>query len=333
MLGGFGILVAIVVRPQLWRVVRKPRGIDLDEGCLTRAKAPALFGLLERCAGQLRAPVPDYVLLNGRFNAATRSLGLRRKKLLTLGVPLWTVLTGPERVALLGHELAHHVNRGITHGIWATTARRSLAEWAKLFNPRETRRERLARRRLGRTGGIQTLAALLMPVALVVVFGPAFLLALGCYLALTRLDLRCGQRAEHLADELGARLGSSAAAISLMERLADGESVAFFLRRLKSARSAEDPWPALRTYIESIPDHENRRRVLVDERHGTRIDSGHPANYLRRRLLLARPQLPGTIDVDDAEWAAIEQELKRYYAVVARNVVGTPLRAGQRVSA
>lgn len=332
-LGGFGILVAIVVRPQLWKVMRKPRGIDLDEESVTRAKAPALFGLLERCAAQLQAPVPDYVLLNGRFNAGTRDLGLRRKKLLILGVPLWMVLTGPERVALLGHELGHHVNRDVTHGIWATTARRSLGEWVKLFNPQETRRERFARRRLGRSGAIQSLASLLMPLALVVAFGPAFLLALGCYLALTRLDLRCGQRAEHLADELGARLGSSAAAISLTERLAVNESVAFFLRRLKSARSTQDPWPALRSYIESIPDHEKRRRVLLDERRGTRIDSTHPANYLRRRLLAARPQLPGAIEVDDAEWAAIDQELKKYYAAVARNVVGTPRRARQRVPA
>lgn len=172
-----------------------------------------------------------------------------------------------------------------------------------------------------------------MPIVLIVLFGPALLLALGCYSWLTRLDLRCGQRAEYLADELGARLGSTAAAISLEERLALAESVTYFLRRMKSARSAEDPWPALRAYIDAIPDHEKRRRMLLDERRGTRIDSTHPANYLRRRLLAARPQLPGTVRVDEAEWAAIDTELRKYYAIAARTLVGTPVNASGRVAA
>ena len=330
-LGVFGILLALAVRPQVWGALRKPRG--LEDSCPTRADAPVLFALLERCAAQLQAPVPDYVVINAQFNASTQVVGLRREKLITLGVPLWSILTGPERVALLGHELGHHVNRDITHGLWATMARRSLVEWVKMFNPRESGLERLARRRRERSGFIQTLAGWLTPLFILVVCGPIFLVALGCYLWLARLDLRSGQRAEHLADELGARVGSSAAAISLTERLALAESVTYFLRRLKSARSTEDPWPALRAYIDSVPEHEKRRRMLLDERHGTRIDATHPANYLRRRLLAARPQLPGTVQVDDAEWTAIDAELGKYYAMAARNLVGTPLKAAKRVAA
>lgn len=330
-LGVLGILVAIAVRPQLWRVLRKPR--DMDRKCLTREKAPALFGLLDRCAAQLAAPIPDYVFMDSRFNAATRSVGLRRKKLLTLGVPLWVVLSGPERVALLGHELGHHVNRDVTHGIWATTARRSLIEWITLFNPRESVRERIVRRHLRPSGTLDSLVSLLMPVFLFGLFGPAFLLALGCYLLLTRLDLRCGQRAEHLADELGARLGSSAAAISLAERLALSESVEYFLRRLKAERFKDDPWPRLRAYVDSIPEHEKRRRIVLDERRGTRIDATHPANYLRRKMLASRPQLPGAVKVDDAEWTAIDAELRQYYAMAAHSLIGTPLNAAKRVAA
>jgi Zn-dependent protease with chaperone function len=320
-LGGFGILVAIAVRPQLWRALRAPKG--LEESALTRETAPALFALLERCAAQLHAPVPDYVVMNGAFNAATRNFGLRRRRLLTIGVPLWTVLTGPQRVALLGHELGHHVNRDVTHGVWASTARRSLNEWVKLFNPNESRRERIARRRIASSGPIGALAALFVPVAIVVVCGPLFLLAMACYGWLTRLDLRSGQRAEHLADELGARLGSSSAAVALTERLALAESVGYFLRLQRSARSTEDPWPALRAYLDSIPDHEKRRRILLDQRRGTRIDATHPANHLRRELLMSRPQLPGTVTVDEAQWAAIDGELSKHYAAVAHSLRGS----------
>lgn len=76
-----------------------------------------------------------------------------------------------------------------------------------------------------------------------------------------------------------------------------------------------------------------RRRLLLDERRGTRIDATHPANYLRRRLLAARPQLPGTIAVDEAEWTAIDAELRKHYAMAAHSLIGTPLNAAKRAAA
>jgi Zn-dependent protease with chaperone function len=328
-LGLFGVATALVVRPQVWRVLRKPRGL---ESCLTRADAPKLYALLDRCAAQLGAPVPDYVFIDARFNAGAMRIGLRRKTLLSVGVPLWAVLSGPERIALLGHELGHQVNRDTTRSIWARTARRSLVEWVKLFNPRETARERVGRRRMmWRDGGMIAIAGLLAPVLLFVLFAPVFLIALACYGALNRLDLTCGQRAEHLADELGARLGSSAAAIAFVERQSLGESVRHFVQRQKAARFTGDLWPALREYVDSIPEHEKRRRVFLDEARGTRVDSTHPANYLRRRLLAGRPQLPGAVRADDAEWAAIDAELQPRFDAVARGLLG--LRRQPPVSA
>ena len=68
--------------------------------------------------------------------------------------------------------------------------------------------------------------------------------------------------------------------------------------------------------------------MLIDKRRGTRVDSTHLANYLRRRLLAARPQLPGTIVVDDAEWAAIDGELSRHYLRVAHELLGVSAITG-----
>jgi hypothetical protein len=50
-------------------------------------------------------------------------------------------------------------------------------------------------------------------------------------------------------------------------------------------------------------------------------------------MLAARPQLPGTIRVDDAEWTAIDAELGKYYAMAAHSLIGTPLNAAKRVAA
>jgi Zn-dependent protease with chaperone function len=315
-----GVATAVVVRPRLWRVLRGPKNLA---SCLTRADAPTLFALLDRCAAPLSAPVPDYVAVDGRYNAATSRFGLRRRTVLHLGAPRWTTLTGPQRVTLLGHELGHQVNRDTTHGIWAWSARGSLNVWLRLLNPRETGYERSSRRRLLYTGGGPTgFGALLAPVVMYTVFAPFYLAARGCSALLERLDLASGQRAEFLADELGARLGSSAAAVERIDSFSLGDSVRYFIGKQRAARFDGDLWAALREYLDSVPEHEKRRRVRVDEIRGTRADSTHPANYLRRRLVTGRPLLSGTVRVDEAEWAAIDAELRPRFDAVARELLG-----------
>ncbi|MGH3415878.1 MAG: M48 family metalloprotease, partial [Actinocrinis sp.] len=326
-----GVLMAIVVRPRLWKALRKPHDLG---AAITRDKAPQLFALLESSAAQINAPVPDYVYLDGQFNASTYRIGFKRETVLTIGLPLWESLSEQERVALLGHELAHQVNGDVTRGILVGCARRSLVEWLRMLNPRQSGHERWMARRLQRNSGpAYALALVLTPLVTIAVFGPPFLLALGCYAILNRFDLTNSKRAEYLADELGARLGSSAAALGLMERIALYESVRYFISREKSARFTGDLWPALRQYLDSIPDHEKRRRVRLDELHGTSVDSGHPANYLRHRLLAARPQQAGAIRPGTVDWSAIDAELTPYSRALARRLLGqrqgTTTRTGQ----
>ena len=318
--GLLGIAVAIEVRPRLWRVVRPPE----DAGRLTRESAPALFALVDRCADAIGAPRVERIGFDGRFNASTSTRGWRRQVRIAIGVPLWRSLTGPQRVALLGHELGHQVNSDVLHGVWAWSGRDSLSRWMRVLDPRQSAYDRFASRRLNYSSrsGAAGLAALLAPFLMVVMFGPLFLIALGCHRVLLRLDLLSGQRAEYLADEMSARLASSAAAIGVMERLALGDSVQHFLRQAKHSPPYGDPFQALAEYLDSVPEHERRRRLLLQELHNTRVDRTHPANYLRRNLLAARPARYASVTVEDAEWAVIDRELLREYFRVARKDLG-----------
>jgi Zn-dependent protease with chaperone function len=315
--GLLGAAVAIEVRPRIWKYVRKPKG-----EWLTRTEAPALFGLLDRCAGALDAPRAQFIRVTTAFNASTAKYGWKREARLLIGAPLWQVLSGPQRVALLGHELAHQVNGDVGHGIWAGTARESALRWMRVLNPRESAYERASRLRLSRSrqSAFDGIAALLAPLLMVVIYGPLFLIALGCHRALLRLELRSGQRAEYLADQLASRLASTGEAIGLLERLALGESVIHFLRQAKAVPPQDDLWHALRAYLDSVPDHEKSRRILLEELHNTRVDRTHPASYLRRRLLAARPAVTGSIKVEDAEWAAIEAELTPHCRRIAQQL-------------
>lgn len=321
------LMTFLAVRPRLPEQRRDPSaGLD-------RATAPRFYELLDRCAAELDCPVPAHVRIDLRFNASTGRSGLRQRSYLLLGMPLWTVLSGQERIALLGHELAHQVNGDTTHGLWAASARGSLDAWTKLLDPRQTDFERQSKRRTIRMASRRNaggLGALLAPVLMAVVFAPLFLITLGCRALLTRLDLHCGQRAEYLADELGARLAGSEAAHGLLGQLALSESVSGFLtaaknrhRTNKRGDGAVTLWADLAQYLDSVPETERQRRRIVDRLRNTRTDRSHPANHLRSALIEVRPQLPGVLKLSEDEWAEIDTELAPGYREAARRLLAS----------
>ena len=314
-----GLLAFWSVRPRLPQRYLDPRKT------LDRTKAPKLYALLDRCAAELGAPVPDQVRLDLRFNAATGRSGLRQRSFLFLGLPLWSVLSGPERIALLGHELGHQINGDTTHGLWAASARRSIHEWTRLLDPRQTAYEQRSNRHLGlSTGGLGGIATMVAPLLIAIAFLPFFLIAVGCQVLLTRLDLYCGQRAEYLADELGARLAGSEAAYGLLGKVALSEPVMVYLNTARNRRRTADAvppdalWASVAEYVDSVPEAERQRRRVVDRLRNTRTDRSHPANHLRAALIQARPQLAGVLKVSEDEWAEIDAELAPGYLGAAR---------------
>ena len=324
----FCLLTFLVIRPRL--PLRKLN----DDAGLDRSQAPKFYELLDRCAAELGCAVPERVGIDLRFNASTGRVGLRQQSYLILGMPLWTVLSGQERIALLGHELAHQVNGDTTHGLWAASARGSLHAWTKLLDPRQTNFERRSNERIARRsprGGLGGLVGIAAPIVMTVLFSPFFAIALGCRVGLQRLDLYCGQRAEYLADELGARLAGSEAEYGLLSKTALAESVTHFLtaarnrHRQKASRKDEAAalWADLAEYVDSIPETEQQRRKIVDRAHNTRTDRSHPASHLRIALIEARPQLPGVLKLSEDEWAAIDAELAPGYAGAARRLLSS----------
>lgn len=319
-----GAATFLAVRPRVLIKRVKP------EFGFGREQAPRLYALLDRCAAELGCRAPDRVVVDADFNAATWRAGSAQRRVLCIGAPLWAVLSGPERLAVLGHELAHQVNGDMTRGLLATSAWHSLAEWTTLLYPGDLNAyEREANRRLVSarrgTGSMSVrLAALLTPIVIVLCFLPFFAVAVGCRKVLTRLVLRCGQRAEYLADELGARLAGTEAALSANCRLTFGASLPIFVRAWRAGRAKKDPstlWSDFRDYLESIPETEFQRRLLVDRLHNTRTDRSHPAGHLRIALLRERPAQPAAITVTEQEWAAIDAELAPQMLAAARNAL------------
>ncbi|MDI2131464.1 M48 family metalloprotease [Yinghuangia seranimata] len=307
-LGALGLVIAMVVRP---RVGRAPRG----RGWLRRAQLPALFGVLDKVADAVGAQAPDAVAFNARVNASTARSGLRQRQVMILGVPLWTVLSGDQRVALLGRELAHQVNGDSTNTVLAASAQSSLDEWAVLLNPRGWR---------GTGGGggdevgfVMQVAAFLVPVMLL----PFYLTFLGLRRLHERVWFATKPRAEYLADRLAAKAAGTDATARLTDTLVLVGVVDNFVSRQAARRGKVDLWDELRAYADAVPDHERERLRLLDERSGASVDSSHPPTYLRRRLLLETPAEPGSLRISDAEWAAVDAELAPLLKAMERDLL------------
>jgi heat shock protein HtpX len=73
----------------------------------TREEAPTLFAVVDRVASAVGTRAPRVIAVGSNYNAAVSAYGLRRRRVLYLGLAMWGVLTPQQLVALLGHELGH----------------------------------------------------------------------------------------------------------------------------------------------------------------------------------------------------------------------------------
>lgn len=309
----FGFGLVWVLRPRI--------GSRPGSGWLTRAKAPRLFAVLDQIGEATGAPAPKYVTFDARFNASTGRRGLRHEPVLIIGAPLWQILDGDERLALLGHELGHQVNGDSTQGLLVATAHQALQEWRVLLYPGNSPTRAAVPR------GPARLGQLLVPVVLL----PFYLLMTGAQQFYGWLQVHVSLRAEFLADDIAAQTASTTAALSLIRKLDTRNSVDAYVTRTKLGRAARrkapsdedamEMWIGLQDYMRTIPEHEYIRAARVSEYRGTRIDASHPADYLRARLLMERPSHDAAVVVSEDEWLGVDVELAPYVAAVGRAIL------------
>ncbi|MBE8474305.1 M48 family metallopeptidase [Streptomyces justiciae] len=309
--GGFGMVpglfllgLAVTLRPRLNRL---PSGAHV----VSRSAAPELYALVDEVAAALGTRSVDVIVLDAQSNASVTHLGVRRR-VLTLGLPLWEVLSPQERIALLGHELGHFTHRDTRHGMVVGTAYSSLTTWRYYLSP---------------------ITNPTVPEYFVNLFYllPRWLIT-GVVLLLDLLTTRASQRSEYLADTAAAQVASTEAAVGTMDRLLVLESIDTTLyrevnaRRLRGSRrltaeDAEGLWEALAAHLRSVPESEHERRRRVSARRGHSVDATHPPTHLRRALLLRLPPLPAAVHADSERTARLAAELAQPRAAVALELV------------
>jgi Zn-dependent protease with chaperone function len=273
---------AVLVRP---RFGRAPKGSPV-----TRERAPTLWACVEELCRTVGARPPDVILIDDSFNAGYGSVGLRRRRYLRIGYPLWNVLSSQERIGLLSHEMAHDVNHDLRRSLITYTALNSLTQWFRLFTPstRPVRRRRQVSRTMTRSNAIsQSISNLEMITP--ILFAPIAAIVALAGNRLRRITERVGQHAEYLADDMAADIAGSDSFKDLMVKLLVADAC---FRALQSAsqQGIRDLWAAEAEFMNSVPSSEIARRRRVAGSQLQRVDVSHPPTELRIQMIESRPR-------------------------------------------
>jgi heat shock protein HtpX len=257
--GGLFLALGVFLWP--WRE-------KLPEGVLRRQDLPQTFAMLDTVCAQGGTPPITGVVINQSFNAYVTLIG--RERILGFGAVMWAALTDQERLAVLGHEVAHLVNNDPARSGLVAMALKTTNRWLMVLSPDEA----------GRTG-----------IAAELLLTPAAMLVELIELALVRLLYLQSQRAEYLADALGAAVSGRAAAIGVLEKVALSD-----LLSREVAAMGPDPVSDPRIVLDrlaraiSAPRTADRDRLLMQmQTELMTTDRTHPPTVYRIAFLQSLP--------------------------------------------
>ncbi|MGW3911407.1 M48 family metallopeptidase [Streptomyces sp. NPDC005070] len=320
--------------------------LDPDLPPLSREEAPAVYALLDDVADALGVRRLDVVQLSTDFSVRATTYGIRRRRRLVLGYPLWLASAPQQRVAALAHELGHLASRDVRRGAVVGSALAALADGVEQMEHRAaTADAAFDTSPLSRYADEMAVAAVRFKAhgrtADWALWIPGLLMK-GTVRLLVRLTLPSARRAEFQADAAAARVASTQAALSALHdrRLADGVTIE--IHRLAVAAQSfgwtgsaqnvdEDFWTKVGTHAVVLRDSARSKGDDVNPGNGVPADpappsgqdkdSALPASGLRvTRLSLGTPH-PATVTLDAPRVAAIEDELRERKRLLARRIV------------
>lgn len=300
------IAVAVLVRPRFGKVP--------DEDLVARETAPTLFRLFDRVAEAVETKTVDVLVVDDEYNAAWAILGVRRKRVLRLGLPLLAALEPQERVAVVAHELAHARNGDSSRGLFIGSAIRGLAQWYVVLSPH---------RMTGIGSTMDTPIGLAERVANVFLwlFSRPPLLVFRLEVSLLLQDAR---RAEYLADAIAARVAGTDAVVETHEKLLLESSFEHAVRQFAhpSNRGNESAvFDAVRSHLDAVPPRERERRRQVAMLEASSLGATHPPTGQRIRLLEERPVRSAQVTLTAADSDEIDRELSGLRASLGRRLV------------
>ena len=295
-LGFTGLGVVWIVRPRLYKWPTK--------NILPRHKYPTLYGLVDQAADALKVKHISGIRINADINASIGFIGWKRRSMLTLGLPLWSILTDQEKLALVAHELAHRANQDGLRGWYVRSAANSVLYMFYLLAPGYHQRN--------------VSYAIFRGSAMAELFSnwTMYLVSrfpLSVFFVMDLFFAQTSRRQEYLADWLASTVAGSSATLGMLNRLQMTSVLENILRRAQMiVPTNPDEYQLLNMFREralSISDADIKRAAVEGTRHAKRLHMDHPPTAYRIRLLTDRPTLEPKIVVSTELSQQIENEL------------------------
>jgi heat shock protein HtpX len=296
-LGLLLVALAVVIRPRLYPRLKTTLA-DVSF-VLEPRHAPELHRLIGQVAAQIGAPPPDILAIGYSWEAWTTVAGLRRKKVLYLGIPLLLAIQPAELVALLGHELGHLKHEDTKRRILTYPALSTFGRLSRMVRPPQVNPARLG------LGAVPYLAWKLAGGAL-------SLLLWWIHAGLNVVGSRDRRRVELRADAMAVQAAGSAAATDMIDVAASVLMLSGYVQHHVPKGEAADSWRRfLLTVREREADGMPMRRQLSIRREAS-LFASHPAPGRRHQWMTSQPPREPAIRVDETAAKRIESEIKPY---------------------
>lgn len=239
----FRLFLSLLCLGIFW--VIHPRISKFPKEVIPRSKIPTLYELTDVISRSLGAKICDGIVLNNDFNASFSQVGHNNEIIISIGLPLWCILTPEEKIALLSHEVSHGVNGDPKRSFFIGTAIDAMLKWHLLFYPEEI---------WGSQYGILSVLPNL------IMLGLSSLANLGA-IGLAQFLWMDSQRAEYLADYLATTNSGTEAMISALEKLPYASYLEFIVQSvaLNKETQTKNFFSEFQNFVNEIPSSEIER--------------------------------------------------------------------------
>lgn len=299
----FPLLLALLCLGIAW--ILRPQFSKAPDNIADPDKFPTLYRITNRIAEQLGAKPVTMISVDSDFNASFRQVGWRRESAITIGLPLFAILSPQEQIAILAHEVAHGVNGDPNRGFFVGSAINTLMQWYSLLRPAYSLADDVGYSHSSSFGFFTFIANFIANIIMRILASFPWL---GAYV-LSHLLWHNSQRAEYFADALAAKVSSTPAMLSALEKLHYTQAFDQSVQQVCIGIDKQDIVPVLRQNIASMPAREIERIQRLETMSMARLDVTHPPTSYRIQFLQANNVTQTGLQMSDAEAAQLEQEL------------------------
>ncbi|WP_409344024.1 M48 family metalloprotease [Paenibacillus sp. MBLB4367] len=286
----------LLLRPRIF----KHKGKIADRG-----EYPALYKAVDAVADALHAPRVHGIVINYAYNASFALSGWRRRRLLTVGIPLFAALSTEEKLAIIAHEMGHNANKDISRGLFVGTVLYSLGRLYTAVYPKTDYS--------GLIGWLAPLLGWVRELLSQAILFVWFLLGITVW--------REMQRAEYAADYAAAAVVGRESAVSALHKMYYEPTFYSTLEKVGDYRYTKRLFEEFRNRIVTVPDREIRRITLLMESETSRLESTHPPTPHRVSFLQRQSVTEAGPALDSNDLEAFELEFERIEAQMEKRIL------------